>query len=252
MRHMWIRRGNGRIEGYRRFAILLTVSVFFLTGCGNAKPKNSERKAVNTINNDMKNVEQRGYATIIVISDGEDGNKYHFDLGIAQEKHTGEKSEKEKLCSFDCDSFRELSEKYRLVKGNDLSLAHLKIILLSQIGENGLLRKETYQADYLTTELGELLQEMDENEEIAKTCPVLQLEDRDTFLDDVENAEEPVGTYISNLVRTGERQGEKIPWLKDYLKMLREEEKIAIYSLETVSEGFTLNKVKDKGNTYDK
>lgn len=34
----------------------------------------------------MKNVEERGYATILVISTGTDGKRYHMDLGVAQEK----------------------------------------------------------------------------------------------------------------------------------------------------------------------
>lgn len=235
MRNVWM-------EKVKWIGALFSFCILFMTGCGTAKQ----------ISNDMKNVEERGYATVLVISHGVGAKRYHFDLGIAQEKRTGEKSEKENLCNFDCDDFQELSEEYRSVKGKDLSLTHLKVILLTGIGKDESSREIIRDTDYMTAELGELLQEMDENEEIAKTCPVLQLEDRETFLDYMDDTEEPVGTYISNLVQTGEKQGEDVPWLKDYLKMLREEEKITIYSLESVSEGWILNKVKDKGNTYDK
>lgn len=214
----------------RGLGSILIICIVLLTGC------KSEKSAAN----DMKNVEQRGYAAILVISNGNDEKRYHFDLGIAQERRTGEKSEQEEICSFDCDSLQELSEEYQMVKGKDLSLAHLKVILLGKTEKKEPAYQKSASANYITEELADILQALDENEEIAKTCPVLLLEDRDIFLDYLNGAEEPVGTYISNLIGAGEGQGKDIPWLKDYLKVVREGKGLLIYSLQQVPEGWTL------------
>ncbi len=201
--------------------LLPVLALCLLTGCG-AEDKNSV--------NDMKNVEQRGYATILLVSPGENGKRYHFDLGIAEEKRAGEDSQTEEVCGFDCGSFEELSEKFQSVKGKDLSLAHLKVILIEDAKDGSAEREEQ----------GQLLYDMDDNEEIAKTCPVLQLEDRKEFLDYLEEAKEPAGTYLSDLVEAGQRQGKDIPWLKDYLKAVREGDSIFIYALEQTEEGWTI------------
>lgn len=214
-----------RIPGVFSFFCLL-----LLTGCGMSDVRS---------NNDMKNVEQRGYATILLISEGEKGKQYHFDLGIAKERRAGEDSQTEDVVSFDCNSFEELSESYQMVKGKDLSLAHLKVILI----ENPKTLIDS------KNENGKLLYDMDKNEEIAKTCPVLQLPYKEKFLSYLKDAKEPIGTYLSGLIEAAGRQGNDIPWLKDYLKAVREGTGLLIYELEQVSEGWSL-KCKDeiKGN----
>ena len=78
------------------------------------------------------------------------------------------------------------------------------------------------------------------NEEIAKTCPVLQISDKDEFLQYIKDAKEPVGIYLSNIIKMKESQGDDVPWLKDYLKVLREEMDLPIYFLEKETEGWQL------------
>lgn len=214
----------------RKLKLLPLLCLLLLTGCS---PDNSKS------NNDMKNVEQRGYATILLVSEGEEGKLYHFDLGIAKERRTGEDSQTEEVCSFDCNSFAELSEAYQMVKGKDLSLAHLKVILIEnpEIVVNG------------KGDSGKLLYDMDANEEIAKTCSVLQLSDKKKFLDYLKDAKEPVGSYLGGLIEVAEHQGKDVPWLKDYLKTVREGTGLLIYELEQVSEGWTLKcNAEIKGN----
>lgn len=197
--------------------------------------------------NDMRNVEQRDYATVLVISEGENGKRYHFDLGIAQEKRTGEKSQREEVCSFECNGFEELADEYQLVKGKDLSLAHLKVILFGDTGRveevffDGNAVQESLDKMYILEELAETFIALDENEEIAKTCPVLQLYEQEEFLDYLEDAEEPVGAYLAGLIEANRRQGKDIPWLKDYLKVIREGDSLLVYTLESVDEGWRLN-----------
>lgn len=200
-----------------RMAVVI-VSLVCLTGC----------KSSVKLQSDMQNVEQRDYATILLVAQGKDGKAYEFSLGIAEEKKVGEKSQTEKLSTFYANDFEELAKTYQDVKGKSLSLVHLKAILLT---------KE--QKDVLE-EQGDILSQMGENEEIAKTCPVLQISDKDKFLTYIKDAKEPVGTYLSNLIKMKESQGDDIPWLKDYLKVLREEMNLQIYFLEKETEGWQL------------
>lgn len=240
--------------------IILLLCMFLLEGCNSTDKKQAiTNSSVNeTANkffistktkNDMKNVEERGYATILLISEGKDGKRYHFDMGIAQEKKVGEESQTEEVSSFDCNSLEELAQEYQIVKGKDLSLAHLKVILFGQNGtlqSNGQMFTQKTKTSFMNRGIynlegmQELLQDLDENEEIAKTCPVLQLTEQQEFLEYLEKAEEPVGTYISNLVEAGERQGKDIPWLKDYLKAVKEGDMLLTYALEPVSQGWKL------------
>lgn len=200
------------------FITLFLGGILLLTGCGRQ----------GNIQNDMRNVEERDYATILLVSDGEDGKKYRFFLGIAQEKKVGEKSQIEEISSWDCNNFEELAEEYQFIKGKDLSLAHLKVILLS---------KERME---IMEEIQETLYLLDENEEIAKTCPVLELAEKTQFLKYLKKAEEPVGTYLNQIIEAGRRQGKNVPWLKDYLKAVREGKEIEVYFLEKVSEGWQI------------
>lgn len=178
---------------------------------------------------DMQNVEQRDYATILLVSQGKDGKDYEFSLGVAEERKVGEKSQTEQMSTFYANDFEELAREYESVKGKALSLVHLKVILLTKEQEDVL--EEQY----------DMISQMGENEEIAKTCPLLQLTDKDEFLEFVKDSKEPVGIYISNLIQMKESQGNDIPWLKDYLKVLREEMKLQIYYLEKVTEGWEVN-----------
>lgn len=178
---------------------------------------------------DMQNVEQRDYATILLVSQGKDGKDYEFSLGVAEERKVGEKSQTEQMSTFYANDFEELAREYESVKGKALSLVHLKVILLTKEQEDVL--EEQY----------DMISQMGENEEIAKTCPLLQLTDKDEFLEFVKDSKEPVGIYISNLIQMKESQGDDIPWLKDYLKVLREEMKLQIYYLEKVTEGWEVN-----------
>ncbi len=181
--------------------------------------------------NDMRNVEERDYGTILLISEGEEGKKYHFDLGVAREKRVGEKSQTEKVTSWDCDDFEELEENYQKVIGKDLSLSHLKVILLDNDGQT-----------VMKQDLQNRLCMLDENEEIAKTCPVLQISESRDLLQYLVEADAPVGDYLEALIRAGERQEKNIPWLKDYLRAMREEEGVEVYLLENVPGGWMVKR----------
>lgn len=196
--------------------LLLAGAASVLTGC----------QADPVARNDMRNVEERDYATILIASGGVDGHAYHFDLGIARERRVGEKSNIEAVSGWDCDDLRALAREYQKVKGKDLSLSHLKVILWEG--------RDTV----LTKELMEFLALLDENEEVAKTCPFLEIGDREELLGYLRESEAPVGSYVEQVIRAGERQEKNIPWLSDYLKAVREEQGVETYVLESVPEGF--------------
>lgn len=199
--------------------VLFSVGLLCLTGCsGDVR-----------MSNDMKNVEERDYATILLIAKGKEQEGCHFVLGMAQEKVTGEKSMEEKVSEWDEDDLEALAEAYGDVMGKDLSLAHLKIILLEGSGEEKELLKEEL-ADWAWQE--KVLTMLGGEDEIAKTCPMLKIADGGEFVEYLEDAEEPVGNYLANLVRMQERKGEEIPWLKDYLRALRENEKLQAMYLQ--------------------
>ncbi len=198
--------------------VFMVMCVVCLTGCDTGVKMQS----------DMQNVEQRDYATILLVAQGKDGKAYEFSLGIAEEKKVGEKSQTEKISTFYADDFEELSKVYQSVKGKTLSLVHLKVILLTK-EQKGVLEEQ-----------GDILTQMGENVEIAKTCPVLQVTDKDRFLKYVKDAKEPAGTYISNLIKVKEGQGSDVPWLKDYLKTLREGSKLQVYFLKQEKQGWRL------------
>ena len=143
----------------------------------------------------------------------------------------GQKSQIEKVSHWECDNFKELAQDYQKIKGKDLSLSHLKVILIASDGET-----------VIGQELKNLLCMLDENEEIAKTCPVLQITERDEFLQYLEAAESPVGSYLETVIQSGERQKKNIPWLKDYLKAMREKQGVEAYLLEVVPEGWTVKR----------
>ncbi len=179
------------------------------------------------VNNDMRNIEERDYATVMLVEKGEDEDKeYSIDLGIAQVNVEGKGTPTEEWCSFECEDLDELAENYENVKGKDLSLAHLKVILMESV--------------FPANESCPILLELGHSREVAKTCPVIQVQDIDEFTGFRETFERPMGTYINDLIRGKERKGIRIPWLKDYLKVIRENDTIMVYDLEIMEEGLEL------------
>ena len=137
------------------------------------------------------------------------------------------------MVTFQANDLEELYEKYWSVKGKSLSLVHLKAILIE--------KKEGQGMDYAW----QLLEDFDESQEIAKTCPLLQITDKKAFLEYVKKAKEPVGIYLHNLIQMNDDQGRNIPWVKDYLKVMREGMNLKIYFLEKEKGGWSL-KCKDE------
>lgn len=195
----------------------ICMELFFLTGCS---------KDIR-MSNDMKNVEDRDYATILMIEEDEEKSGYHFVLGVAQEKVVGEKSMVENVSEWEADGMEELANVYSNVMGKDLSLAHLKVILFEDAAENRVWQER-------------LLYLLDKEDEVAKTCPVLEVKDLEEIDRFLREEEEPVGNYLENLVRITERQGVDVPWLKDYLNAIRENRNIRIMYLEPVEEGWEI------------
>lgn len=178
-----------------------------------------------SMENTMRNIEERDYAVIMMIGEGR-GCRYHYEIIVSKEQTQTDENENERRSSFECNNLEELKEAYRGIKGKELSLAHIKILLLSQ--------------DASLNEVCPIISEFCENREIAKTIPVLFLEDSSELEEYEEMAEQPLGTYLSDLVKTGERQGKNVPWLKDYIKAIREGSEIVIYRLTLEEEGFRL------------
>jgi hypothetical protein len=81
---------------------------------------------------------------------------------------------------------------------------------------------------------------LDGEDEIAKTCPVLQLDDYEGFLTFLKEEEEPVGEYVENLVRMQEKQGVDVPWLMDYQKALLEDATVTMLHLLQKKEGWDI------------
>lgn len=192
--------------------------IFSLVGC--------QRKPTVAV---MRNVEERDYATILLVSEGEE-KLYRMSLGVAKERKRGEEAQMETVSEWECDNFEELEKQYQEIKGKELSLSHLKVVLLSF--EN---------FDITQFKLQKLFFMMDEKEEIAKTCPVLMLSEKEEFLEYLEKADKPVGTYLESIIRTAEMEGKEVPWLKDYLKALREKIQIQEFQLKSVDEGWRID-----------
>lgn len=198
---------------------ILCIVIFFvlsLSGCGNSSARR----------NDMKNVEERDYATVFMVRPAKN-EEYQFVLGIAKARTVGEKSEVEEISTWTCKDIDTLSEEYSQVKGKDLSLAHLKIILYS-------FDKEA------TMEFANMITLLDDNSEVAKTCPMFSLDEWEKFKEYATKSETPVGAYLEDLIRTQERAGENIPWIKDYKKELNGDGKVDPYHLVKVGEGFEI------------
>lgn len=224
-------------EGVRRWVFVIVLCMFVgvsLTGC-----RNNPTVSV------MWNVEERDYATILLVSEGEE-KLYQISLGVAKERRRGEDAQIETVSEWECDDFKELRKQYLQIKGKELSLSHLKVILLS-----------FEDFDITQFKLQKLFFMFDEEKEIAKTCPVLTLSEKEKFLNYLKEAKSPVGTYMDSIIKAAEMEGNEIPWLKDYLKALREEMQVQEYQLKPVEEGWrigtifsSLNILIKSGNTF--
>lgn len=78
---------------------------------------------------------------------------------------------------------------------------------------------------------------------MAKTSPVLASADLEGFVSFLEESETPVGTYINNLVQMFDRGKAKVPWLKDYLKYIREGEPVYVCQIEEAKQGWKIQYV---------
>lgn len=200
--------------------VLLLVAICSLVGC--------QRKPAVTV---MRNVEERDYATILLVSEGEE-KLYRMSLGVAKERKRGEEAQIETVSEWECNDFEELEKQYQETKGKELSLSHLKVILLS-----------FDEFDVRQFKLQKLFFLMDEKEEIAKTCPILALSEKEEFLEYLKDADKPVGTYLESIIRVADEEGKEVPWLKDYLKALREKMQVTMYQLKAVDEGWRIGTI---------
>ena len=189
--------------------------VVALTGCGK----------------DMRNVEQRDYATVLLVSKETNRDLYHIYLGIAKEHRVGEKSQVENVVDFEVATLSELKEKYEEQRGKSLSLMHIKVLLWDM--ENMKMQDE----------FADFLYELDKDNEVAKTSPVLGITDSGEFVSFLEQSETPVGTYVSALVQTFDRGNAKVPWMKDYLKYIREGTPVYVCQLEKAEQGWKIQYV---------
>ncbi|MBE5923991.1 MAG: hypothetical protein E7271_05915 [Lachnospiraceae bacterium] len=154
----------------------------------------------------IENIEQRDYATVMIANLTED----KFALGIAKEHRVGETIGAETVFEANADKLEKLYDIYADERGKELSLSHLKVIVIEE--DDGIV-------------------ELDESMEIAKTCPVLISEDTDAITQYMKNSDEPTATYIDNLIKTSEKNDKKIPRVMDYIKHIRDGKDIGEYSL---------------------
>ena len=161
----------------------------------------------------IENVEQRDYATMLMVSATE-GNNYHYVLGIAKEHHVGDKGEAEEFFEASAQNLKQLALVYGELEGKELSLSHLKVILTG-----------------VNIDHEELVYELDNYDEVAKTCPVLMTQDVQSIMKYLYAAKEPVGTYISDLVKNANRDGKDIPKLLNYLKFYREGKGVSVFNI---------------------
>ena len=132
----------------------------------------------------------------------------------------------ESLFEEDAYSVDELMKKYGELEGKELSLSHLKVIMI---------KSDHYVQE--TDTLKKLLYELDRQDEIAKTCPVLMVTDYTSVKDYLRDAKKPVGTYVSDLIKNAKRNDRAVPKLMNYLKMLRDGADIEIYGIDA-EEGY--------------
>ncbi|MCR5701054.1 MAG: hypothetical protein K6G76_02780 [Lachnospiraceae bacterium] len=171
----------------------------------------------------IENIEQRDYATVMVVNLTVD----KITVGVAKEHRVGDAIGTETL--YETTGVDKLYDSYADEKGKDLSMSHLKVIVVGDISE----QEGRMDAGHFDGErkLVSLIDKLDSNMEIAKTCPVLMTEDADAVVEYMKKSDEPTATYIDNLIRTSEKKKHKIPRLMDYIKHIRDGKKIDMYSL---------------------
>lgn len=224
------------------FALLAVFNVLILSGCSKG----------------IENIEQRDYATVMMItlpeevtpvfglSNKRESKRYHFTLAIAREKRMGEKGEAENIVDLEADSFEELAGLYGDTRGKDLSLSHLKILMVGY--EDTAFANNIDIYDYKGhgvrinpgNNLRELIYEMDGLDEVARTCPLVLVDDNLEISEYLKNADIPVGSYLDNLVSVAEREKRDIPKLMDYLKAFREGKQILLYGVKTREDSLML------------
>lgn len=214
-------KGVWNIEKFFR---LILKSIFFsLALCfiifGTACRRNNEY----TIG---KNVEERDYVTVLMIREGRE-HAYHFTIGIAKEKKKGEKIPSEELSEWEAEDFKDLEQQYEELKGKLLSLSHIKVVMFAMT-----------KYDVESDSFKKLVSLMNENKDIAKTCPVLFLFDQNQFLEYFEKEKKPIGIFLESLIR--EANEKEIPWIKDYVKALQEGKQIDSYYLRPTVQGLKI------------
>lgn len=177
---------------------------------------------------DIENIEQRDYATVMMISPSGEG-EYQYTVGIAEEHRRGEDDENEEVFVTDAKDIDELSKIYAKRKGKELSLSHLKVILISPA--------------YL--KICDVLRDLDEVDEVAKTCPLIFVSDVKQLTLYLKASKSPVGTYISDLIDVRKRSDKKVTKLMDYLKCLRDGTKVEPLFLEVKEEDLTIKAVNE-------
>ena len=216
-----VRRIGGRRLKKLLFAVTISFSTLILNGCSA----------------NIENIEQRDYATVMMVklqrevtpvfdyAGKTEDKRYHFVLGIAKERRTGEKSEAEDVVEIMADSFDELSDIYGNRRGKDLSLSHLKVILVGY-------EQEEQEKIIMGDNFKNLIYEMDRQDEVAKTCPLMFAFTDVDISSYIDSADMPVGTYLSALVRNAENKRKSVPKLMDFLKAFREGKAIMIYKVK--------------------
>ncbi len=206
----------------------------------------------------IESIEQRDYATVIMIlpvdndktygthlrsedyqQNGGEARRFIYVTGIAKEHRNGEKGDAERVYETGADDIEELYDIYGRENGKELSLSHLKAILT---GVN--ISGENRDAAYGKQTMKDILADLDDEDEVAKTCPLLLVEDGGKLKKYLYNAEKPVGTYISDLVRNAGKNDEKIPKLMDYLKAMGERTYVKKYAIESDDEYLQLKCIK--------
>lgn len=194
------------IERHRKklkkiLSVVLIVFVVSITGCSP----------------DIENIEQRDYATLLMIAPSENGECL-YTVGTAKEHRRGEEYEAENLSSFSAENLDELSKIYGDRKGKELSLSHLKVILVAPYSVHVKIPGSEY--------ICEVVNDLGNNDEVAKTCPLLFVKDKDEIIEYISRTKSPVGTYISDLINVRKRNGKKVAKLMDYLRSMRDDMKV--------------------------
>lgn len=183
------------------FFALLVIS-FFLFGCDRV----------------MQNVEQRDYATVLMIEQGKHAN-YRFHIQVANYKEDIKSGQNaEYAYTFEQDSLAQLISAYESQKGKELSLSHLKVII--------------FDAQYCLEDICEIFDELSNMKDVAKTIPVVTVRDFEKLLLFFDQLEIAPGTYLRDLITENERKKMEIPLVLDYLKAIREGEELVTFELE--------------------